>query len=376
MTESGKYTFEPDYAIPPGETLHEVMVSMGMKQKELSDRTGLTVQSLNRIFRGQQPITFETANRLEYVTGYPARFWNNLESQYREQLARVHEEEELKSNMDWLAALPVRELQERGVIHTTGDRLNQIRDALRFFGVASAASFHEVWETALVAPRKSTASISGIGPVAAWLRLGELQAAEMSCPPYDRNQFRDNLTEIRKLIKSEPEEFYAGIQRLCRDAGVAFCLVPEFSKAPWSGASRWLTPKKPMIQLSLRGKTEDRFWFSFFHEAAHILNGSKKVISLSDTTGGYQSCPDEKEADEFAAEILIPRRHDETIAMLASKAEIKSIAGSLDVTPGIVAGRFQHLTGKWSFFNDLKRKLDWAQFGIHAADTKNPLNPG
>jgi addiction module HigA family antidote len=85
------YGFEPDYAIPPGETLKEVMESLNMSQKELSIRIGLPVQFLNRIFKGDQPISYETANKLELATGVPARMWNNLEAQYREQLAKNKE---------------------------------------------------------------------------------------------------------------------------------------------------------------------------------------------------------------------------------------------------------------------------------------------
>ena len=62
MKATKKYGFDPDYAIPPGETLKELMESLEMSQKELSKRTGLTVQSLSRIIKGQQPITYDTAN--------------------------------------------------------------------------------------------------------------------------------------------------------------------------------------------------------------------------------------------------------------------------------------------------------------------------
>ena len=67
-TNKKKYDFTPDYAIPPGETLKETMESLEMTQKELAKRTGLTVQSLNRIFKGEQPINYETAGKLELVT--------------------------------------------------------------------------------------------------------------------------------------------------------------------------------------------------------------------------------------------------------------------------------------------------------------------
>ena len=102
MKETKKYGFDPDYAIPPGETLKELMESLEMSQKELSRRTGLTVQSLNRIIKGQQPITYDTANIFELVTNVPAKMWNNLEANYREQLSKIKELERLEENIIWL----------------------------------------------------------------------------------------------------------------------------------------------------------------------------------------------------------------------------------------------------------------------------------
>ena len=89
MKAKKMYSFEPDYAVAPGETLLEVMSSLEMTQKDLARRLDLTEQTLIRIFKGEQPISYATANRLELVTRVPARFWNNLEALYREQLAKL-----------------------------------------------------------------------------------------------------------------------------------------------------------------------------------------------------------------------------------------------------------------------------------------------
>ena len=96
----------------------------------------------------------------------------------------------------------------------------------------------------------------------------------------------------------QPEVFVAKMKTLCEDAGVAVVLVPEITNAPVSGATRWLTSEKAMIQLSLRYKTNDQFWFTFFHEAGHILVGGKKevFIDLNHAIG-----KEEREADRFAA---------------------------------------------------------------------------
>ncbi len=90
---NNKYTFDPDYAIPPGETLQETIDYIGISKKELSDRTGLTVKSISRILSGEQPIMYKTANKLELATNVPAKFWNNLQANYQKQLAKIKERE-------------------------------------------------------------------------------------------------------------------------------------------------------------------------------------------------------------------------------------------------------------------------------------------
>lgn len=355
------YAYEPDYAIPPGETLEEAMEVLGMTQQELAERTGLTVQTLNRIVKGEQPITYETANKLEYVTGYPASFWNNLEAQYREQLVKVEEARELESNLEWLKSLPIKELKERGVLTETKDKVVLYRESLRFYGVSSVESYASIWHEPKAAARRSTAFKSAPGPTSAWLRLGQLEAHKIECDPYDKKRFAANVKTIRALTTQHPKEFLPEMQRLCAETGVALVLVPEFKKAPWSGAAEWLTPTKAMILLCLRGKSEDKFWFTFFHEASHILNDGKKESFLDSDKCGYADDPSEKRADDFAADLLIPRRHDTRIAAIQSKLEVYQVAEELAISPGIVVGRYQHITQKWHFFNDLKRKFVWQE---------------
>lgn len=356
VTAQKKYEFEPDYAVAPGATLQELMESLEMTQKELATRTGLTEQSLTRIIKGDQPISYETANRLELVTQVPARLWNNLEAQYREQKAKLEERERLESNIEWLKTIPTRELIDRGFLKAVKDKVALLRDTLAFFGVSSVESWQGIWEMPAVAARRSQCFESRIGDAAAWIRQGELQAHEMDCNPFDKKRFKKALQKIRSLTREEPSVFEPEMKRLCAKAGVAVALVPEMKKVPWNGATKWLTPRKAMILLCLRGRGEDRFWFSFFHEAGHVLKDSKKDLLINN---GSHDDPREKRADRFAAKFLIPSQYDDSIRLIRSKAEIISMADELGIAPGIVAGRYQFLTGKWNFFNGLIRKLEW-----------------
>ena len=347
MATKQTYIYEPDYAIPPGKTLEETIEVLDMTQKELAERTGLTLQTVNRIFKGEQPITYETANKLEYVTGYPASFWNNLEAQYREQLVKAEEVREMENNLEWLKTIPVKELKERKVLPDTKDQVVLSREALRFYGVSSVESFNNVWHKPKAAARRTTTFESRLGPTSAWLRLGQIEARSIECAAYNKKNFVANVKAIRELTTRVPKEFLPEMRRLCAEAGVALVLVPEFKKAPWSGAAEWLSSKKAMILLCLRGKSEDKFWFTFYHEASHILHDSKKETFLDDEKSAYKDDPSEKKADKFAAEMLISRHDDQFIEKLRSKADILKMAKKLGISPGIVVGRYQYLTKKW-----------------------------
>jgi HTH-type transcriptional regulator/antitoxin HigA len=84
-----QYTFDPDYAVPPGETLKEILDDKGITQAELAVRTGLTEKTVSQIISGNAPISYDTAEKLELSTGVSARFWNSREAQFREALLKI-----------------------------------------------------------------------------------------------------------------------------------------------------------------------------------------------------------------------------------------------------------------------------------------------
>jgi hypothetical protein len=239
----------------------------------------------------------------------------------------------------WLKTIPVKELIERGRISGSADRATLLEQVLRFFGVASVDAWKAGWEKPQFAFRKSPTFEGQTGAMATWLRLCELAAAEIACKPFNKKKFQAALQQIRALTVAEPEAFVPAMQALCREAGVAVALVPEIKGAPVSGAAKWLSPRKAMIGLTLRGKSDDRFWFSFFHEAGHLLHDSKKetyidVHPVDD--------PRERRANQFAASFLIPPARVGELADLQTDADVEAFARELGIAPGIVVGRLQH----------------------------------
>ena len=286
---STKFTHQPDYAFHPGETLVETLEELGMTQKELAERAGRPLKTINEIAQGKAAITADTAIQLERVTGVPANFWNNAQRNYEAALARQAEAETLQQGIEWLRSFPINPLWKLGWIPKVDNPIEQLRALLSFFGVAGVEEWRQLWDQPQVAFRKSKAFDAHPMAVASWLREGERRAQRVVTRPFDRDKFIAALLEIRKLTTEEPETFEPAMKSLCAEAGVAVVLVPEVPGTRAYGATCWLTPEKAILQLSLRGKAEDFLWFTIFHEAAHILKHGKREVfieSLEGTTDG------------------------------------------------------------------------------------------
>ena len=359
---STRFTHEPDYAIHPGETLLETLEALGMSQKELAERSGRPLKTINEIIQGKAAITAETALQLERVTGVPASFWNNAQRNYEANLARLAETTALEKDIEWLHSFPVAPLCKLGWVPKLADPVEQLRALLGFFGVAGVEEWRQLWQQPDVAFRKSRAFDAHPMAVASWLREGERQAQRVATAPFDKEKFTAALHEIRRHTTSAPDTFEPTMKRLCAEAGVALVFVPEVPGTRAFGATRWLTPDKAILQLSLRGRAEDLLWFTFFHEAAHILRHGKRDVFIESPEGTADEATSrkEEEADAFAADFLIPCAHYSELLALRpfTAAKIERFAAQLQLAPGVVVGRLQHDKQlPFHHLNGLKRRF-------------------
>jgi len=347
-----------DYAVKPGETIAETIERLGMTRKEFACRLGITTVSLNRIESGVQPITVETAFKLELATGVKATFWLKLEAQYRSDLERIQLIQKNDGNRNWLRMMPRAELRRRGLINRTTDG-EEFARLLEFFGVASVSAWEQIWCRPELAARKSNACDTEFPALAAWIRMGERLAQDMNCAAYSAAAFNAALVEIKSIAcKPFSEQSLLDAQALCAKCGVALVFVKSLPKVPLNGAARWLSPEKAMIMLSLRGKSEDKIWFSFFHEASHILQDGKKLLYVS---GDDSDSPEEQRANQYAAAFLIPDDWNSEIKGFTTPRQCSKLAAKLGIPASIVMGRYGFLTGNWRRFQSCLPVFTWPE---------------
>lgn len=358
--------FTPDAVTPPGDTLREMIEHAGMTQVELAGRTGLDKKTINLIVQGKAPITQETALAFEKVFGLPARFWMALETQHGEQQARSQHRRGSSKCIAWARRFPYAEMCKWGWVPPTTAEEQKCQNLLRFFGVAAPENFDSIYGELSLSYRKSPKVKEKAELLAAWLRAGELEALKIgTAPDFDEERFRATLNNIRELTTlEEPNEMLSRVKTACAETGVCFVMVPELPGLGISGVMRWLN-KRPLIQQCLRFKTNDQFWFTFFHEARHVLQKCKKAIFVEGEglTAEHEDC--ERDANDFAGEFLIPSRTYEEFRR--SKAQptsqdIKQFARSIGIHASIVVGRLQRDNVlSWSHpAKNLKVKYRWA----------------
>lgn len=337
-----EHSFRPTYAVPPGETIADLLEDHDMTQTELAKRLGVTLKHVNQVVNGGAAISAELALGLEKVFRVPASFWLNRESLYQADVARLNEAKELESHIEWAKTFPIKDMKKADFLPKEAAGVELVRELLGFLGVASPT----LWESRAVAYRRSQHYKSNQPALDAWLRVGERQAVAIECKPFNSERLLAALHEARGLTRENPEVWQPRITKSLADAGVAFIIVDTFEGARAHGATRWLSPIKALIQLSLRYHWEDVFWFSFFHEAAHVLLHRKKGVFVDGLKFAEGAATDddkrlEEEANRFAARFLIPKLYEQRLRQLRP-SEISVFADELGITPAIVVGRLQH----------------------------------
>lgn len=331
--------YVPSTVMPPGDTLSEELDEIGMSQAELARRMGRPKKTINEIIKGKAAITHETALQLERVLGIPAHFWRALEENYQQHQLTSSDRSALEGQGAWLAQMPLKALVKEGWVEAGDTTADRIANTLGFFGVASVNAFNDTWGSVMAAYRQSPSFEPSRWALAAWLRKGEIEARKLRCLPYSKRKFEAALTQARQLTTDTPGVALMRLQEICSQAGVALVFVPELPGCAVSGAVRWLGLNRAIIQLSLRHKRNDHVWFSFFHEAGHVLSSKPGDVHID--------MPGEDAADQFARDFLIPPAAYADFLRIAgapviSSESVRAFAHQIGIAPGIVVGRLQH----------------------------------
>lgn len=343
--------FQPNWASMPGDTITDIMNMKMISIEDLAVSMNYDSKVVKDLIFGKIQINDEFATALSKTLGASTAFWLNREKQFQSSIKLLRESAEKK----WISCLPIKDMIRLSWINSEE---NIADNCLNFFDVPNVWSWNKAYSDviSLTSFRKSTAYDTNAASVISWLRFAEIKSREITCNKWNPKLFSQTLFEMRKLTqKKNPKDFIPILRSLCARCGVALVIQRTPDKCPASGATKVLSPDKAMILLSFRYLSDDQFWFTFFHEAGHLLLHKYKSTFVEGDTLYNQ---EEKEANDFSASILIPEKFQERLrTMPANKNEVIRLAKDADISLGIVVGQLQHLGRlNMKYLNGFKRR--------------------
>lgn len=353
-------SFRPNWVTHPGASIADALAERGISQREAAERLQMSKKFVNDLIQGRAAVSADTARGLAHVIGSTPEFWLRLQSHYDAELARLRVEKSLEEkHASWLKLFPLKEMIKWGWIEEKFSIFEKIEELISFFGIAGPDAWPTVYGNRAVAFRKSPTFDNKAGALTAWLRQGERQALKMDCNVWDSKRFRTLLPTLRAYSRHDDfRSAWAEIVEECCRVGVAVVLVRPPTGCVASGATFFMGKDRAVLMLSGRHKSDDHLWFSFFHEAAHLILHSKKLEFIEGVDGLNEFL--ENEADDFAAKTLIPEPFLSQMQGLTSKARVIEFAEEAGISAGIVVGRLQHDGHvKYNQFNDLKVRYSW-----------------
>lgn len=356
MSES---VFTPDWLSAPGGTLLDVIEERGMSSKELASLLSISLDRTEKLLAGKESITRDVAKLIAERVGGSEKFWLSREGNYRSNISRLQSAGSIDAAQAWLDELPWQDMQKFGWIPPERNTEDNVSNCLNYFSVKDVTEWRQKYSQflSLVSFRTSFAHKSEPGSVIAWLRYGEMVSDKISCERWNAAKFERALINARRLTrKRDPSSFIPELREICAQNGVALVVAKGPNGCRASGATRFLNGQKAMILLSFRHMTDDHFWFTFFHEAGHLLLHGEKAVFLEDDSDA--SLKEEHEANLFAQNLLIPpEARSEFLSLKANKASVMKFAIKIGISRGIVVGQLQHQRVlKQNQLNFLKRR--------------------
>ncbi|HDJ9379622.1 TPA: ImmA/IrrE family metallo-endopeptidase [Escherichia coli] len=332
--------FQPDWVSPPGDTIIDLMDEHGLSGEELSKRIGLSLIRGKQLLEGKIRLNESLACKLEELFNVSTDFWIKREVAYRQQIGYLE-----KVNNDWLESLPVRDMMEFGWIPKTTTRESKFQHCLSFFGINSVNDFfYKIQSDApLVAFRKSLNLATEPMADLVWLTRAAQLTSNQNCAVWDKEVLIALLPELRKAT-NEPDMriFIPYIRDLLATAGVSLVVLPTPKGCRASGATCFFTPDRATLVMSFRYLTDDHFWFTLFHEIGHLI--LHEAVRVRVEGKDSLSSEEEKEADKFAVDVLIPEEYRQQLSRYGVRhwKEIIRLARKMGVSKGIVLGYLQH----------------------------------
>lgn len=351
-----------DFIIHPGETLKDIIDDREMSQKELAARCGVTEKHISTIVNCEKPISIAFAKKLEYALGIDSSFWINLQANYDKELLEYKEMNEIsKEEIDILKQLKdiIKYLVKFNFLE---DKLSEVSKIVELRKILRVSNLTNILNVSYNAAYRARTNCT-VDPYVlfAWQRICELRTEQIKIgQELDVGKLKNKVYEIKNIMNNS-KNFQKDLEELFAECGIAFCVIRNFTGAPVQGFIKQTENKKIILCVTIRGVYADIFWFTVFHEIAHIINGDIKQKFIDFTAIDSEI---EEKADNVASSMIIDKKDYKEFTSKGdfSVTSIINFSKKQNIPPYMVIGRLQKEKYiPYTKLNNYKLKYEWKE---------------
>ena len=333
-------------AFHPGYYLTDIIEELEMTQDEFAKRLGTTGKTVSLLLNGQTPLTNDLAMKISVMLGISVETLLNLQKKYDEKKIEIDKSKALDKQIEIVDVIDYSYFVKNGFLPEAKTKAEKINNLCPFLIVSDLQILNRRDLVASFRTTVTEVTDKNVINANVWLQTAFNKGIAMDVAPFDEKKLKSHIKEIRSMTLQEPSEFLPRLTKIFNECGVAFVLLPALKNCGVNGVVKWYDDKV-VLALNDRFKYADSFWFSLFHEIKHVFQKKKtKVIIKCDDEFWKLEDELEKEANDFANEILIPREqycdYFDDKGRYISKNDVERFAKYMGVHPGVVVGRLQH----------------------------------
>ena len=356
----------------PGKKLKALLKANSMTRKELAMRTAVTEKHISTLISGERNITASFARKLGCVfDGYGASRWQQLQNEY--DLSELEKKERNSITDEEFAVLKhlgdiISYFESKGGIShadSKADKVLKLRGLLKISDLTlmphvsyNAAYRAQLTQNALIDPYV----------LFAWQSICEIETRKLKASSaLNVGLLKEKLGAIKNMMSDSISDVRQRLQDIMSECGIRFKVVRNFRGAPVQGFIKDITDEESgnhelIMCLTLRRARADIFWFTLFHEIAHVLHGDYRAKFVDFSS---ESSEAENRADCFARDFLIPPEEYLAFTMEHRSPgweDIEEFAKKVNVPTFIVLGRLQKdEIVDWSQYSDQVVMYKWIE---------------
>lgn len=293
----------------PGKKIEQLLKTNNMSQKELALRTGVTEKHISTLINGEKNISLSFSKKLEYVFILDNnKTFFDLQNQYDSYIHLKEEEnnisneekkifEQLKEPFDYLVK------NNNTFVSENNSSFEKIIALRKFLQISNLCLLPALSQNIFFRMKKNTNTTINQNVLYMWVKICESFSNRYKLSSiFDSTKLKNSLPLLKKAMFLNSNQYEANIFSIFSKCGILFKIVPNFTGAPVQGFIEEVSKDKLIMCVTTRGKRADIFWFTIFHEIAHILNGDYqyKMVDLVNS-----SSDKETKADILASNVIM-----------------------------------------------------------------------